>query len=242
LNIAFVTGVSRGLGEALAVDLLAQDWSVVGIGRGRSQRLEHPKYRHVACDLGEPVAAAATVAPAFTAAAAQRPARAVLINNAAAAGPIGRSGELDAADIAAALAVNLTAPAVLANAFCRAFLATATELLVINVSSGSAESVLAGSGLYSAAKAGLETFTRGLAADHAGANFRAISLRPGIIDTEMQTFMRSQDPVRLPAVALFVDFHASGKLVAPDVAARTIVAKVVDGSIESGKMVRYAEL
>jgi NAD(P)-dependent dehydrogenase (short-subunit alcohol dehydrogenase family) len=242
MNIAFITGTSRGLGEALAADLLAQGWKVAGIGRGEPKRLDSPHYRHLGCDLADAQAIARVVEPAMRESAAARPARAVLINNAASAGPIGRAGELDAAGIAAALAVNLTAPAVLADAFCRAFLGAADEVLVINVSSGSAERALAGSGLYSTAKAGLEMFTRTLALDHERPDFRAISLRPGIIDTEMQLFMRGQPAERLPGVGLFKDFHASGQLVAPDVAARRIVAKLVLAPVEHGKTYRYADL
>lgn len=242
MNFAIVTGASRGLGEGLAAELLTQGWQVVGVGRGDSRRLASPQYRHVACDLADAAAIARVVEPVMRESASARPARAVLINNAAAAGPIGRAGELDAAGIAASLATNLTAPAVLADAFCRAFLGTAGEVLVINVSSGSAERSLAGSGLYSTAKAGLEMLTKTLAIDHDRPDFRAISLRPGIIDTDMQVFMRGQPAEKLPAVGMFKDFHSSGQLVAPDVAARRIVAKLVLASVEQGKMYRYAEL
>jgi len=242
MNVAFVTGVSRGLGEGIAADLLAQGWQVVGIGRGDSSRLKSPHYRHVACDLADATAIARSVEPVMVEAATPRPGRVVLINNAAAAGPIGRAGELDAASIAASFATNLTAPAVLADAFCRAFLGKAGELLVINVSSGSAERALAGSGLYSAAKCGLEMLTRALVADHDRPDFRVISLRPGIIDTEMQVFMRGQSADKLPAVGMFKDFHATGQLVAPDVAARRIVATLVLAPVENGRTYRYAEL
>jgi NAD(P)-dependent dehydrogenase (short-subunit alcohol dehydrogenase family) len=242
MNIAFVTGVSRGLGEGIAAELLAKGWRVIGIGRGDSPRLKHAAYRHIACDLSDAGAIARAVEPAMREAATAGPRRAVLINNAAMAGPIGRAGELDASSIAAAFATNLAAPAVLADAFCRAFLGTAGEVLVINVSSGSAERTMAGSGLYSSAKAGLEMLTKALAADHDRPDFRAISLRPGIIDTEMQVFMRGQPAEKLPGVGMFKDFHSSGQLVAPDVAARAIVAKLVLAPVEQARMYRYAEL
>jgi benzil reductase ((S)-benzoin forming) len=242
MNVAIVTGVSRGLGESLAAELLAQSWQVVGIGRGDSPRLKSPNYRHIACDLADAAAIARSVEPIMREDATARPARAVLISNAATVGPIGRSGELDAASIAASLATNLTAPAVLADAFCRRFLAVAGEVLVINVSSGSAERSMAGSGLYSVAKCGLEMLTKSLVADHDRPDFRAISLRPGIIDTEMQAFVRNQPIDKLPGVGMFKEFHSSGQLVAPDVAARTIVAKLVQAPVENGRTYRYAEL
>lgn len=242
MNVAFVTGVSRGLGEAIAADLLAQNWQVIGIGRGDSPRLESPDYRHIACDLADAAAIARNVEPVMRESAATRPARAVLVNNAAAVGPIGRSGELSAASIAGSLATNLTAPAVLADAFCRHLLGVAGEALVINVSSGSAERSMAGSGLYSVAKCGLEMLTKSLVADHDRPDFRAISLRPGIIDTEMQAFIRVQPIDKLPGVGMFKDFHSSGQLVAPDVAAHRIVLKLVLAPVEHGRMYRYADL
>jgi len=242
MNVAFVTGVSRGLGESLAAELINRRWHVVGVGRGDSPRLKSPNYRHIACDLADAEAITRDVEPVMGESASARPARAVLISNAAAVGPIGRSGELDAASIAASLATNLTAPAVLADAFCRAFLGVAEEVLIVNVSSGSAERSMAGSGLYSVAKCGLEMLTKSLVADHDRPDFRAISLRPGIIDTEMQAFIRNQPADKLPGVGMFKDFHSSGQLVAPDVAARRIVEKVVLAPVESGRMYRYAEL
>ena len=85
-------------------------------------------------------------------------------------------------------------------------------------------------------------FTKALAADHDGPDFVAVSLRPGIIDTGMQTFIRSQDPARLPAVTMFEDFHRSGQLVPPAVTARKIVEKVVLAELEHGKTYRYQDL
>ena len=84
--------------------------------------------------------------------------------------------------------------------------------------------------------------TKQLAAEHDAATFRAITIRPGIIDTPMQQFARSQSHDVLPSVAMFKDFHESGQLVAPDVVAAKIADKLVLGDVDQGRTYLYKEL
>ena len=242
MKAAIVTGVSRGLGESLAAALLARGFAVTGVGRTSAGRLAGEHYRFVRCDLGEVVAIEPTLAPLFAGIAATRPRSVCLINNAAVAGPVGALGKLDAAAIAESLAVNLVAPLALVNLFCRAFSDDAAQSLVINVSSGAAQSPLGGSGPYSVAKAGLEMLTRQIAAERKAPGFRAISVRPGIIDTGMQAYMRSLPRDKYANVDMFREFHASGQLVPPDVVAAKIVDRLVLGDVENGRCYSYKEL
>jgi benzil reductase ((S)-benzoin forming) len=269
VNTAFVTGVSRGLGEAIAVSLAAAGWKVFGIGRIAGPALGVEGFELVRCDLADLPAALLPVERAMLAASlslsavpASRPAaqvragaapaephapgaasdRVVLVNNAAIPDPVGLLGTLRSEAIIRSLTVNLAAPAALANAFCAAFANPAQSRLVINVTSGSAAHVMAGSGLYSVAKCGMEMLTHALTADHPEPSFRAVTLRPGIIDTDMQQFMRSRSTEDLPGVALFQDFHASGQLVDAATVAARIRARLIEGPVEAGQTYRYAEL
>ena len=242
MKAAIVTGVSRGLGESLAAALLARGFAVTGVGRTSAGRLAGEHYRFVRCDLGEVAGIEPTLAPLFAEIAAARPRSVCLINNAAVAGPVGALGKLDAAAIAESLAVNLVAPLALVNLFCRAFSDAAAQSLVINVSSGAAQSPLGGSGPYSVAKAGLEMLTRQIAAEQKAPAFRAISVRPGIIDTGMQAYMRTLSREQYANVDMFREFHASGQLVAPDVVAAKIVDRLVLGDVENGRCYSYKEL
>ena len=97
-------------------------------------------------------------------------------------------------------------------------------------------------GLYCIAKAGLEMLTRMLAAEAPAGRLRAITLRPGVIDTPMQTFARSQPRDVLPSVDLFVGFHENGQLVAPAVVARKVVERLVLAEVEQGRTYSYADL
>jgi len=242
MNVAIVTGVSRGLGESLAAALLARGFAVTGVGRTSAERLTGERYRFVRCDLGDVAALEPTLAPVFGEIAAAGPRSVCLINNAAVAGPVGALGTLDVAGLAESLAVNLVAPLALVNLFCRAFSNGATPSLVINVSSGAAQNPLGGSAPYSIAKAGLEMLTRQIAAEQKAPAFRAISVRPGIIDTGMQAYMRSLPREKYANVEMFREFHASGQLVPPDVVAAKIVDRLVLGDVENGRCYSYKEL
>lgn len=243
---AIVTGVSKGLGEALAAALLARGWQVTGVGRSAAARLvaAGPAFRLVACDLAAPDSLDAVLGPEFAAIAATRPSAVCLVNNAATAEPVGVAGELDAAALVRALGVNLAAPAVVANAFVRHCVTASTgaDCRVINISSGAAVWAIPGAGAYSIAKAGLEMLTKMLDADVAAPGFRAVTLRPGIIDTPMQESLRARSDAEMPSAPMFREFHASGKLVAPDVLAAKIVARLLEAPVERGRTYDATEL
>ena len=241
MHAAIVTGVSRGLGEALASELLAQGATVVGIGRTASARHCGPRYKHVSCDLARPSLVAAAVLPALREVAALKPEHVTLINNAAVPTPVGIVGKLDAAEIEAALATNVTAPLVLADLFLRAF-PDSVPRRIINVSSGAAQTAVAGSAAYCMSKAALEMLTRSIVADGAGRTVECISLRPGIFETGMQQYMRSRDPAEFPSVALFRGFKEQGMLKDPADVARAIVTKLVLGPVDNGRTYVHTDL
>ena len=242
MRTAIVTGSSRGLGAALVDEFLAHGWRVLGLARTPPKAGVRAGVEFVRCDFADTVSIEAIARPAFEAIAAAKPAAVCLINNAATIDGVGVMGALEPSTIASSLAVNLVAPTLLANLFCDVFRDESVERRIVNVSSGAAQSVLAGESLYCVAKAGLEMLTRSLADENASNLFRAITVRPGIIDTEMQTFARSRSKAALPSVGLFQGFYERGELVPPDVVARKIVARLVLAPVDSGRTYTYAEL
>jgi benzil reductase ((S)-benzoin forming) len=242
MHAAIVTGVSRGLGEALAEELLERGSIVVGVGRTASARHRGERFRHVACDLAHPAVVAATVLPALRDLALDKPSAVTLINNAAVATPVGVIGRLDAAEIVSAIATNVAAPLVMADLFCRAFPAESPKRRIINISSGAAQSAIAGSSPYCMSKAALEMLTRAMVADHSDRALECITLRPGIFETGMQQFMRSRDPDQFPSVALFRGFKEQGILKDPAEVARNIVTKLVFGPVDNGRVYVHTDL
>jgi benzil reductase ((S)-benzoin forming) len=239
---AVITGVSKGLGEAIAANLLARGFDVIGLGRSAATRLKSDAFRPVVADLADLRALPAIVDSVFDELATRRLASIAVVNNAAVAGPTGTFGQLEADEIAVSLAVNLAAPMIVANAFVRAFRRVAADRRLVNVSSGAAAHPIPGGGVYNVAKAGLEMLTSVIAAEQPASGLRAITIRPGIIDTPMQAYMRSQPAERLPSLGMFQAFHENRQLVPPDVAAARIVDRLVVGPIENGRTYSYAEL
>lgn len=242
MHAAIVTGVSRGLGRALAAALLQRGFLVLGVGRSSPPELQRSGYEFVRFDLADAAVVDDVLGAAFCRLAARRPESVCLVSNAAVAGPVGTLGRLAAREVASSIAVNLSSVVTLANLFCRVFTDAALPRRIINVSSGAAQNALPGESVYCVAKAGMEMLTRSLAAEQTDASFRAITVRPGVIDTDMQTFARSQSPDILPGVELFKGFHRDGRLVPPDVVASKIVDKLVLAEVEHGRTYSYQEL
>ena len=242
MRAAIVTGVSRGLGEALAATLLARGFAVLGIGRTASAKLKGKLYSYATCDLARPSLIAASVTPALRKLAGHRPEAVTLINNAAVPTPTGLVGHLDAAEIETALTTNAAAAVVMADLFCRTFATDAVERRIINVSSGAAQTAIPGSAVYSMSKAALEMLTRSIASEHPEPRFHCISLRPGIFETGMQAYMRSRDPAEFPSVGMFRGFKENRLLKDPADVATRIVDRLVLGAIENGRTYSHTDL
>lgn len=241
-HAAIVTGVSRGLGAALAHELLERGFVVLGVGRTNNATLANDRYRFAHLDLADAAGIDRLLAPAFQNIAADRPDSVCLLNNAATVDAVGVVGSLSSDTIASAVATNLTAAVALANLFCRVFTDSAVSRRVVNISSGAAETALPGEAVYCVAKAGMEMLTLALAAEQRAETFRAITVRPGVMDTDMQTFARSQNPEVLPVVDLFKGFERDGRLVAPEAVAAKIVGKLVLGDIDDARTYSYQDL
>jgi NAD(P)-dependent dehydrogenase (short-subunit alcohol dehydrogenase family) len=231
MQLAIVTGASRGLGLALAEQFLDRKCHVLTLARRPSATLEtHAAQRGATLEQWAVDVSAAEVPSRLEAwlgkigsAAFER---AVLINNAAVVGRVGPIDRGEPASLAEVLRVDLEAPAVLCAAFLRATRNWRTERRVLNVSSGAGRVAIAGWAGYCAAKAGLDHLSRVIALDEARLPnpARIVSLAPGIIDTDMQADVRGSDASEFPDIARFKEFKASGQLAAPKDAAARLLA------------------
>jgi benzil reductase ((S)-benzoin forming) len=231
-TLAIVTGASRGLGRAIAGQLLQPGRHLLAIARrGADELADLARERGAtltswSLDLADAPAAAARLADWL---AARPPADAVLINNAALLAAPAPLRDGDAAELAAAVRVGLEAPLLLTAAFLRATDGWASDRRVLNISSGLGRRAMAGSASYCAVKAGMDHFSRAVALEEAGRTdgrrgARIVSLAPGIIDTDMQVQLRGADRARFPEGAMFEAFKTEGRLDSPQAAARKLLA------------------
>ncbi|MCD1261465.1 SDR family NAD(P)-dependent oxidoreductase [Paenibacillus athensensis] len=233
-----ITGSSRGLGAALAAELLQQGACVVGIARtglSAEQSAAAARYggrlRAFAYDLTQTEGIDALLGTLLQSVEARTAASLTLINNAGRLAPIAPAGRMDPAELQLSLQLNLLAPMLLTNAFLRhAAALPAARKQVVNVSSGAGRKPYPGWSAYCAAKAGLDHFTRVVAAEQGegpGAT-RLMSLAPGVVDTDMQAEIRASSADSFPQLERFVRLFEDGQLQSPEATARHMVRLLRD--------------
>ena len=214
-GLVVITGASSGIGRAMARRLASQGQTVVAIGR-RAVPLE--ALAASAPDIEACVADVATEGgqAAIVAAVSQRPVR-WLIHNAGVLEPVGPLLSQDAAAIRGSLAINLEAPIALTRQLLPVMESGGR---ILHVSSGAAHRALAGWGAYCISKAGLYMAYEVLRQELDGTGVAIGTLRPGVVDTPMQTLIREQSIEDFPAVERFRALKSAGELSDPvDVAA-----------------------
>ncbi|MEK9951459.1 MAG: SDR family NAD(P)-dependent oxidoreductase [Curvibacter sp.] len=230
-HLFVLTGASRGMGLAMARQLLQAEHTLLCISRHASTDLAARARANGATleqwplDLAHSDEAATRLRQWLGRADAPY-ASATLINNAGVIPAIGPLSALRAADIAHALRVDLEAPLALSAAFLAATAGWGVPRKVLNISSGLGRRPMASQAVYCAAKAGLDHATRCLALEEAlkpeGA--RVCSLAPGVIDTDMQVQLRGADAAAFPDRGRFEQLKHGGQLDSPEAAARKVLA------------------
>ena len=208
----FITGSSKGIGKALAELLLeGDDIQVTGISRSNS--LSHERFQHISLDLAD---AEAVKTFEFTSIADAT--ECVLINNAGILGEVGPVGRVSDQSIQDAFQVNLVSPAILTNRFFAADLGVKARKIVINVSSGAGKQAIDGWATYCATKAGLDLFSQTIEVENKVAGQidpRVLAVAPGIVDTEMQTQIRTATSKEFSRIEDFIEYKNSGNLADP---------------------------
>lgn len=231
-HLCILTGASRGMGLAMAEQLLAPDHHLLCISRHTSPTLATLAAQQ-ACALeqwsmdlsdAQPVASALSLWLSQLGPNALK--SATLINNAGVIPAIAPLSASDPLGLTRALRVGLEAPMLLTAAFLKATVALPIPRKVLNISSGLGRRPMASQAAYCAAKAGMDHFTRCLALDEARVanGAKVCSLAPGVIDTDMQTQLRNAAPEDFPDQTAFAQLQQSGQLTSASEAARRVLA------------------
>jgi len=231
-TLIILTGASKGMGQAMAHQLLQPNVRLLCISRNTDDRLAQEAEKHGvlleqwSADLSEGAAVAARLSTWLSALDSSALKNATLINNAGVIGPLAPTQDNDPVQLAYALRVGLEAPMQLCAAFLNATQLWTAQRKVLNISSGLGRRPMASSAAYCAAKAGMDHFTRCLALEEALRSYGAkvCSLAPGVIDTNMQIDLRSADPRAFPDQGNFAGLHAQGQLASPEDAAKRVLA------------------
>jgi benzil reductase ((S)-benzoin forming) len=220
---AILTGHTRGLGAAIASELLARGIGVLAVARGANDALSArfpTLLEQVRLDLSDGAGVAQWLAGGALARFLSGGQSTLLINNAGLVQPVGALDAQDPLAIARAIGLNVTTPLMLAAAL--AALPAAGQRRILHVSSGAARKAYAGWSVYGATKAALDQHARAVALDDVP-GLRICSLAPGVIDTDMQSALRACSLEQFPSRQKFDALKRDGGLSSPQDCARRLV-------------------
>jgi NAD(P)-dependent dehydrogenase (short-subunit alcohol dehydrogenase family) len=180
-----VTGASRGIGEAIAIELDRRGYEVAALSRsGKS-----PVGNGMVCDMTDERSIVTAIASV-----AQRGDIVGLVNNAGAheARP---SAELSLSEFEASMRLNASAVLV-ASREAYPHLRKAGEGLIVNIGSFFDRLAVAENLAYCASKAAVGAITRCLASEWAKDGIRVLDVAPGYIETDLNREFLASEKVR----------------------------------------------
>ncbi len=181
-KVALISGANRGIGKAIAIELLARGASKVYAGARNIDSLQELTAAYG--DRVVPVALDVTKDDSIEAAAQKIEGLDILVNNAGVFSAGGIFSSLSESSLQENLSVNLWGALKLSNAVVD-HLKKDTEAAIINISSVAGLGNMPMAATYSISKAAVHSLTQGMRAELIDANTLVMGVYPGPIDTDM---------------------------------------------------------
>jgi NAD(P)-dependent dehydrogenase (short-subunit alcohol dehydrogenase family) len=211
-----ITGASRGIGAAVALQAAASGWDVC-VNYSRDEQAAQAVAQQVrsagrrALCVQADVSDEAQVVSMFQACDRELGAVGALVNNAGIVAPAQRVEQIDAQRLARVFAINVIGSFLCAR---EALVRMSTDRggaggAIVNLSSAAARLGSPNEYVdYAASKAAIDTFTMGLAKEVAAQGVRVNAVRPGLIQTEIHA--SGGDPGRVQRLAAGVPMGRGG--------------------------------
>ncbi len=244
-----ITGASKGLGSALAIEVSNKNTTLLLISRDEN------KLASIAQQCLKKGAIVFTIIDDITndgfsevfnkylfQISSGHINRMFLINNASVIDPINKLFNINKQDQKNIIDVNLTATIWITSEFLRAsYNFTPTETFVINISSGVSLKPISGWSLYCISKSGINMLTACVAEESADWNNKvyAVAINPGALDTDMQKKIRESNIQESPIADRFIKMHQDGKLHVPQTVAKKILNFLNEKEFVNGSFVDF---
>ncbi len=226
-QVAVITGASRGIGRATALELARRGADVAIVARSTDALLSTAREIEALGRKALPLPAdVSEISQAFAMAEKVRETFGhveILVNNAGVLGPIEHTYRVDPEEWARTIKINLIGvfnvthsilPSMVFQQYGR----------IVNISSGAAVKPRKGWSAYSTSKAGVNQFSRVLAMEVSQFNILVNVIYPGVVATKMQEALRNTPPEHWDAeqAELFRRLYKEGKLLPPEEPAKLI--------------------
>jgi len=228
-----ITGSSKGIGKELSLLLLENHFQVYGYSRTNSITHKNFIFNHV--DLSKVDLLDDIVLPKIN-----QEDQIFLINNAGEIGTINPIGDKLTNEIIAEININAIAPTILCNKAIKRYKGRVKKLNILNISSGAALRPIASWGTYCQSKAALDMLTNMIKEENN--EITALSISPGVVDTDMQRKIRSVSSSNFSLKDKFVKYYTNGELADPIIIARKIFYIMTNLSQFKGNTVSLRDL
>ncbi|HBI83059.1 MAG TPA: short-chain dehydrogenase [Alcaligenaceae bacterium] len=225
-KLTILSGTTRGLGAAMAAQLISNPGHLVTLSRKPSESLAQLAHEHrkqltqIEVDLSVTADVERAAEQVKDLIGKQDSLR--VIHNAGVVTPIAQAQNFkDLHKINTAFQINITAPIFL-TAHILSASAHIHDRRIMLISSGAGRSPTSGWGVYCATKAAMDRYAECAQLDLAD-SARIVSMAPGLVDTPMQAVIRSSDIAEFPALERFVGFHQQHQLVSPEDVAKRLL-------------------
>lgn len=246
LPIYVITGASKGLGRALALQMAEQGHIIFALARPSKELNEvgallqsHSNLSmSIECDLSDlkSIDAASTIIKANASFIGG------IVHNAGAVAPVKPIESAVAGEWARSLHVNLIGVQALTQHIYH-LLGGEHQSRITTISSGASLRPVGSWSAYCVSKAGLDMWSRCMAEEGRAHNISSIAVAPGVVDTGMQSEIRSAPSEDFPSLQSFINLYEQGQLVSSATVAGQLLPLVTSHSMEqSGQRFDVREL
>ena len=228
-----ITGSSKGIGRELTLLLLENNFQVYGYARTNS--IKHNHFMFTQVDLSKVGLLDNLIFPKIN-----REDKIYLINNAGEIGVINPIGNKLTNEIIDEININAIAPTILCNNVIKTYKNKVKELSILNISSGAALRPIPSWGTYCQSKAALDMLTNMIKEEND--EITALSISPGVVDTDMQRTIRGVSSSNFPLKDKFIEYYTNGELADPVIIARKIFYIITNLSQFKGNIVSLRDL
>ena len=245
-GVYIVTGASKGIGKAIAIEIAKLGFPVVALARDSNELkeigeiLSHIQERSstVPCDLSEQV----DVKDASEKILHKYPSIAGIVHNAGTIHPVLPFDMASRENWSHCLQVNLIGVQDLTQRLVKN-MGGNSHSRITAISSGASLRPVESWSAYCVSKAGLDMWVRCVAHEQRSNNISAISVAPGIVNTKMQSEIRAVKPSLFPDHSKFVSLHVEKKLSRSEDVAQQLLPLITQHSMaQSGERFDVREL
>jgi benzil reductase ((S)-benzoin forming) len=224
-DLYIITGGSKGLGAAIAAEALLKNGCVITLSRTENKKNKDMDLIQIKHDLSVTFTETEKMLnTVFKKINFKNCGNIFFINNAAQIRPVAEIGKLNAKEIQQHIYLNYTVPVLLTNWLLSKKINHTGHTVIAQISSGASSFPIPNWSIYCSSKAALEMFNTVMQLQMTkNKKVKAFTYSPGIMDTGMQSVIRSFSKSDFPDVARFKKYKQSNELISAKSVAKHFV-------------------